>query len=318
MDESAEHTLNELTTAGPGAGRATASLCVLASGSSGNCTVLAVWTCGQRRLCLIDAGLSPRRTERRLGEMGLGMDALDGILLTHLDDDHYHGGWNRRLPAGARVHLHHRHAHRARRCGIDGRLAAFDGVFELCPGVRVSPALASHDDLGSVALRFEFAACGARMGFATDLGRVTGTLVEHLREVDVLALESNYCPRMQAASRRPWFLKRRIMGGAGHLSNEQALRAVEEIGPRSHVVFLHLSEECNDPALVASLHAGADYAFTITGQHRPSRWVEIAPPRGAMVRTTAMAQLPLFMMPPGPETPRSTGRARGLPSSLRA
>jgi len=188
-------------------------------------------------------------------------------------------------------------------------VAAFEGAFELCPGVRVVPALASHDDMGSVAYRFEFAVCGSRFGFATDLGRVTEALVEHLQGVDVLALESNYCPRLQHASSRPWYLKRRIMGGAGHLSNEEALRAIEAISPRVHVVFLHLSQECNNPELVASMHAGADYAFTITEQHRPSRWVEIAPPRGVPIRTTAMAQLPLFVSP-APSLPL------GLPSPV--
>jgi phosphoribosyl 1,2-cyclic phosphodiesterase len=286
----------------------TASLCVLASGSSGNCAVLAVWSCGQRRLCLIDAGLSPRQTEHRLEELGLTLDVLDGILLTHLDDDHFHRGWVRRLPHGARVHVHQRHVSCARRTGLQRVLAPFHTVFEVCAGVAVWAALASHDALGSVAYRIEFTACGSRLGFATDLGRVTGSLVEHLRGVDVLALESNYCPRLQAASSRPWFLKRRITGGSGHLSNDQALRAIEDISPRSHVVLLHLSRECNDPVLVASLHAGADYALTITEQNRPSRWVHIAPPRSAPVRTTAMTQLPLFIAPPS-GTPRAPSAA---------
>jgi phosphoribosyl 1,2-cyclic phosphodiesterase len=295
----------------PPARAATASICVLASGSSGNCTVLAYWTCGQRRLCLIDAGLSPRRTERRLGELGFSFDALDAILLTHLDWDHFHSGWARRLPQGARIHLHERHSHAARRHGsaaLAERLAPFDGSFELCAGVRVTTCLASHDDLGSVAYRFDFAACGSRLGFATDLGRMTSAIVDHLREVDVLAIESNYCPRLQESSARPWFLKRRIMGGHGHLSNEQALLAIEEISPRNHVVLLHLSQECNDPALVASMHAGSDYALTVTDQHTPSRWIDIAPPRGVAIHTP-MTQLPLFMTPTPPPQPRPTADA---------
>jgi phosphoribosyl 1,2-cyclic phosphodiesterase len=279
---------------------ASASICVLASGSSGNCTVLAHWVCGQWRLCLIDAGLSPRKTEKLLLGLGLSFDALDAILLTHLDWDHFHRGWARRLPAGARIHVHERHRHSARRHGPSGiaeRIAPFGHSIDLCPGVRVCACLASHDQLGSVAYRFEFASCGSRLGFATDLGRVTGALIEHLRGVDVLAIESNYCPRLQEASGRPWFLKRRITGGGGHLSNEQALDAVEAIGPRTHVVLLHLSKECNDPALVASMHAGSDYALTVTAQDSPSRWVDIAPPRGVLLHVPPMAQLPLFMAP---------------------
>jgi hypothetical protein len=65
------------------------------------------------------------------------------------------------------------------------------------------------------------------------------------------------------------------MGGHGHLSNQEALSAVLLIEPRDHVVLLHLSRDCNDPAVVAALHAGSDYTLTITSQERPSRWVRI-------------------------------------------
>lgn len=113
------------------------------------------------------------------------------------------------------------------------------------------------------------------MGYATDLGRVPERLIERLRGVDVLAIESNYCPRMQMVSTRPWHLKQRIMGGFGHLSNEQALEAIAAIEPREHVVLLHLSRECNCPSLVARLHAGSDYALTISDQETATRWVSV-------------------------------------------
>ncbi|MEX2218773.1 MAG: MBL fold metallo-hydrolase [Phycisphaerales bacterium] len=282
----------------PSPAASAAALCILASGSSANCSILAVWSAGRRRACLIDAGISPRRAERRFAERSLSLADLDGILLTHLDSDHWHPAWARKLPRAARIHIHERHAGRARRCGLGGRASPFSGAFELWPGVRVEPLLASHDHLGSVAYRFDFAPCGSRLGFATDLGRVPEALVEHFRSVDVLALESNYCPRLQHASGRPWFLKRRIMGGDGHLSNDQCLRAVEAIAPTTHVVLLHLSQECNRPEICADLHAGADYALTISSQEAPTRWVTIARPPGAQVRITPHAQLPLFGVPP--------------------
>jgi phosphoribosyl 1,2-cyclic phosphodiesterase len=273
------------------------ALCVLASGSSGNCSVLVYEACGQRRACLIDAGLSPRRTETLLQAIGLSMSQLDGILLTHLDHDHFHGGWASGLPRGAVVRLHKRHAARARAHGrVPDAHESFDAEFDLCPGVRARVHMAAHDELGVASFRLEFAgtAGAPTFGFATDLGRVTDGLVGHLRGVDVLAIESNYCPRLQQSSMRPWFLKRRIMGGTGHLSNEQAQRAIEEIGPRNHVVFLHLSRECNRPELVSQMHAGADYAITITHAERPTRWVRIAPPPGLSGLLSADTQLPLF------------------------
>ncbi|HYE01635.1 MAG TPA: MBL fold metallo-hydrolase [Phycisphaerales bacterium] len=254
-----------------------AELCVLASGSGGNCSVLAVEQGGTRRVCLIDLGLSPRRTELLLAERGLGLHDVDDAILTHLDDDHFHRGWVRALPRHATLRVHARHAALDDCFGLFGRLPCqFEAGFVLRCGAGVRALLAAHDRAGVSALRVDFAgppACA--LGFATDLGRVTDPLVGLLAGVDVLAIESNYCPKMQEESGRPWFLRRRITGGAGHLSNLEALEAILRIGPGEHVVLLHLSRQCNCPELVASLHEGADYAVTITSQTHPTRWVRI-------------------------------------------
>ena len=67
------------------------------------------------------------------------------------------------------------------------------------------------------------------------------------------------------------------MGGRGHLSNHEALEAVEAINPREHVVLVHLSQQCNNPALVAGLHEGCvgGYTLTISTQDAPTRWVPV-------------------------------------------
>jgi phosphoribosyl 1,2-cyclic phosphodiesterase len=258
-----------------------ASLCVLASGSEGNCTVLLAQSGGEPRLILIDAGLSPRRTRRALEQMDLALDHLHAIVLTHLDHDHWHAGWLKKIPSGASVWAHKRHAARGRRAGtLPGCTCAFDEGFALDDGaIRIGAVLGSHDELGVASFRVELTSSvgSAALGFATDVGRMRYELIEHLRGVEVLAIESNYCPQMQAASARPWFLKRRIMGGSGHLSNQEALEAVRLIEPREHVILLHLSRECNHPDLVASLHDGAPYRCTISNQFHPTQWVHIAP-----------------------------------------
>lgn len=255
-----------------------AELCVLASGSSGNCSVLLFRRGGVRRACLIDLGLSPKRTFRLLDALGLGPHHIDDAILTHLDHDHFHHGWARALPRHTTLHVHERHAD-GDAFGLFGIPAAvFADAFALRDGTVVRSVLADHDEHGVATLRICLPGRGegaADLGFATDLGRVTDRIVEHLAGVDVLAIESNYCPRMQEESGRPEFLKGRIMGGRGHLSNHEAVRAIGLIEPRSHVVLLHLSRQCNDPDLVASLHEGADYALTITEQHAPTRWIRI-------------------------------------------
>lgn len=252
---------------------------VLASGSAGNCSVLR--TAGAT--LLIDAGLSPRRTRRLLEDNGIGIGHVDGIVLTHLDSDHFHAGWPRALPAGVPVYLHERHEREARSRGLArGACRLFDKALTPALDCCAFALLCDHDDVGTVSFRFEFT-CGASLGFATDVGRVTEPLTEHLDRVDVLAVESNYCPVLQESSARPAFLKRRVTGGNGHLSNQEAAVLVERVRPREHVVLLHLSRECNDPALAASLHEGRGYGLTVARQHEPTAWIGIRTRRAEVV-----------------------------------
>lgn len=262
----------------PSAPAATASepvtLRVLASGSSGNCTVLVRGSGALRRVTIIDCGLSPLRTRRLLAELGLTIDRVDDLLVTHLDTDHFHPGWIKALPRHARLHLHQRHIRRAVRSGIETtRIELFSSAFSLPGGVTVTPSLVQHDAWGVVAFRFDMP--GASLGFATDVGAMSRELVSVLRGVQTLAIESNYCPRMQLESSRPEFLKRRIMGGKGHLSNEQCAQAVADIGTAADVVLLHLSRQCNTPERACALHAGAPYRVVVTSQHQPAPEVTI-------------------------------------------
>lgn len=268
-----------------GSSRRVAEVCVLASGSAGNCTVVRVGS----RAFLIDAGLSPRRTSALLRALGIELCNIEAVVLTHLDTDHASPAWRGRLPQAATLFVHRRHLGRSQREGFNHRrVEPFEEEFSPCEGSLARPILMSHDSLGVAAFRFEFArrsprgAAFGNLGFATDVGRVRPELVEHMIAVDVLAIESNYCPRLQLASARPAFLKRRIMGGSGHLSNEQCGEAVRAIMPRRHVVLLHLSRECNRPALAAAAHAGAPYSLTVSSQTEPTGWISI-PAGGARV-----------------------------------
>lgn len=251
---------------------------VIASSSSGNCAVLLHGEGRNRRVTLIDAGVSPTRTRRFLQSLSLDIERIDEIVFTHLDNDHCHRGWIKALPPHARFRIYRGHRGRAKRAGLlRRRTYLFDEEpFDLRGGVRVAATIQDHDDLGVAAFRFDFG--GARpssLGYATDLGRATGTLVRALEGVDVLAIESNYCPVLQASSERPAFLKNRIMGGSGHLSNEECRAAVAAIGPRREVVLLHLSRECNRPELAARYHEGAGYGVTVAGHDQPTPLIRL-------------------------------------------
>ncbi len=270
-------------------------LSVLSSSSGGNCTLLRVHDGHRFRHILIDLGLSPRRTREMMSLFGLALKDVDAALLTHMDQDHLHPGWL--APQGkasplredAAMLVHEAHFHAARGASLHRpNLRALAGANEarhlfsdlpapacgLPAGLIVSAVLGAHDKEGAASFRLTMPT-GASLGFATDIGRVTKELVDLCAGVDVLAIESNYCPQMQAASSRPEFLKRRIMGGAGHLSNQETIAAVRAIEPKRHVVLLHLSRQCNTPELVAGLHEGSPYHCTISEPDRPCRWVRI-------------------------------------------
>ena len=125
---------------------------------------------------------------------------------------------------------------------------------------------------------------GGQFRLGLSLGRRTARLVEFLSGADALFLESNYDPAMQRASGRSPYLVDRIMGGDGHLSNEQALEialAVDRVQPLGTLQLLHLSRQCNCPRLVARLWQERAPALvprlTVTAQHAPSAAVEPLP-----------------------------------------
>ena len=144
---------------------------------------------------------------------------------------------------------------------------------------------------------------GYRVGFATDLGQVPEELIEQFCGVDLLALESNYDPVMEQNSDRPFYLKQRIMGGHGHLSNEQAFAAVRAILDRTtaklgadrlprHIVLLHRSRQCNCPKLVQRLFASDPRiapVLTLSHQHERTAWLNARRPRAQQVEQLALA-----------------------------
>lgn len=258
-------------------------VCVLASGSWGNCTVVRT----PAGVLLIDAGIGPRTAARRLGGTGVAVTDVSAVCLTHLDHDHFTPTWARTLrEQEARVFCH-----AARTADLDelcnGRLSqcieGFVGPFEPLPGVRVCPIALAHDRDGSYGFVLE--GYGCRIGYATDLGRVPSVMIEQFVGLDLLALESNYDRQMQLDSPRPWFLKNRIMGGRGHLSNEQAFSAVGEIlhrheqcgvGLPAHIVLLHRSLECNCPEKLRRLFSRdrrVASRLTLAEQFERSPWL---------------------------------------------
>lgn len=225
-----------------------ASVCVLASGSSGNCTYVSA----DGVSLLIDAGISGKETERRLKEIGADPAALQAICISHEHSDH---------TAGLGV-LYRRHgiplfANSGTVSGI-GRQKGLDGlpwnIFTTGQPFRVGtleiePFSVPHDAWDPVG--FVIRSSSASIGVVTDMGTATNLIRERLKACDVLVLEANHDENMLHNAQRPWSLKQRISGRQGHLSNRQAAAIIEEVaGPRLQRIFLaHLSSDCNEPWL---------------------------------------------------------------------
>ena len=222
----------------------------IASGSSGNC----IYVGTDAAHILIDAGISGKRTAEGLMAADISCQDLDAIFVSHEHSDHING-----LGVLARRHGIPIYATGGT---VQGILAAELGDIDrdllhvIKPDERVIikdmclyPMRTSHDAAEPVAYRVSFGK--RRIGIITDLGCYNEYTVECLKGMDVLFLEANHDVRMLEVGKYPYFLKRRILGERGHLSNELAGRLLARLmhdGLKT-VVLGHLSQENNLPEL---------------------------------------------------------------------
>lgn len=216
-------------------------LCVLASGSSGNCTFIG--TAGTR--ILIDAGLSARRTAERLAAIGERIEQIDAICVSHEHSDHVSGirvlQKNHGIPVYANAGTM-----QALGDGLAG--ARFENGSPFTIGdLRIEPFSVSHDAYDPVG--FVVRAAGRSVGVATDIGMVTHLVREKLRACHAVVIEANHDEELLQNANRPWALIRRIGGRQGHLSNSAAARLAAEIAGEGleHLFLAHMSSDCNTP-----------------------------------------------------------------------
>lgn len=223
-------------------------ICVLASGSSGNCIYVGA---GSTRL-LIDAGLSGRETAHRLAQIGVKPSAITAVCLTHEHSDHIAGlavlHARHGLPLYANAGTIEALQRDEKMRGLAWNVFTTGSPFQVGE-LLLEPFSVSHDAYEPVG--FIVASGAVRIGVATDVGVITHLVRERLRHCRALVIESNHDERLLADARRPWLLKQRIAGRQGHLSNEHAAELIGEIsGPGLSQVFLsHLSADCNRPEL---------------------------------------------------------------------
>ena len=230
-------------------------LTILGSGSAGNCAYVET---DEVRL-LIDAGFSLRQIRQRLATIGRTPENLTGILITHEHSDHVQGvlGLNTKLKIPIYCNRPTQDAMRDA-CGhpLECRLFSTGASFEL-GDVIVETFSVPHDAQDPVG--FLLQTPHANLGFLTDLGHATKLVIERVRRANVLVLEANHDIKMlQDCPHRPWSLKQRILSRHGHLSNEAAAEAAEQIvsAELRHLYLGHLSSECNRPQLAHDVVRG--------------------------------------------------------------
>jgi len=238
-------------------------LYVLASGSKGNAAVVE----GPTGSILIDCGLSRKALHARADEVGCDLNRLSAILVTHEHGDHTTG-----LPVISR-HFDGpifttvgTATGRKSLSDIRFTLIDHDATMELC-GMHVIAFPTSHDVNDPMCFRFEVRGSTEAgndevldaLGWVTDTGYLTDEALDALYGCRVLGIESNHDPRMLATGPYPYYLKRRVGGDTGHLSNEQAAEALPHLVTRDTetVVALHLSQQNNRPSLAVRALAQA-------------------------------------------------------------
>ncbi len=223
----------------------------LQSGSNGNCIYVEA---GGVKL-LFDAGISASRVEGRLAQHGRDVEAVDAVLISHDHVDHsrsmgiLHRTFHLPIYATAKTYgMAKRFA-----LGEIGDLRHFQSGETIRFGkVVVETIPTPHDAEDGVVFVVDDGK--HRLGILTDLGHVFTGLADVIASLDAVLLESNYDPDMLANCARPEWLKERISGPAGHISNFEAAEFLAASKRLKWACLGHLSEDTNTPKLALATH----------------------------------------------------------------
>lgn len=262
-------------------------LCSIASGSSGNC----IYVGSDTTHLLVDAGISGKRTELGLRELGLKMEDIDGIFITHEHSDHIAGLGVLARKYGIRLYATKGTIDAIRDTASIGSIP--EELFQpivadekiVIKDLICNPMKISHDAAEPVAYRIQHGK--QKIGIVTDLGTYNDYTIESLRGMDALLLEANHDIHMLQVGPYPYYLKQRILGDRGHLSNERAGQLLcSLIHDKLQAVMLgHLSKENNLPELAyeavrveVTMEQGKNLAFPmyVASRNEVSRIIHIA------------------------------------------
>jgi phosphoribosyl 1,2-cyclic phosphodiesterase len=249
----------------------------LNSGSNGNCYYVG----NAREAVLIDAGISCRETEKRMKRLGLKMDMVRAIFISHEHTDHIYGAEVLASRYEIPVYITPatlQHSRSKPPAHLVRHFTASDPVTIGRLRITAFPKLHDAADPHS----FVVDCLGLRIGIFTDIGAVCDRVISHFSQCHAAFLEANYDAAMLENGRYALHLKNRIRGGKGHLSNDEALAlfAAHKPGFMSHLFLAHLSKDNNNPELAVQLfrqQAGTT-RVTVASRHSESPVCELASP----------------------------------------
>jgi len=221
---------------------------VLASGSRGN----ACYVETDRVRILIDAGLSCREIFRRLECLQVEPSGIDGLVITHEHTDHVRGAGPLARRLGIPVFLNQATYERGTKAfgNLPEPVMIQTGQTVPLGDLRIETFTKCHDAGDPIGI---VVSCnGLRLGVITDLGRSTRLVKDRLRGCQALVVEFNHDVDMLDQGAYPFYLKRRIKGPDGHLSNDQAQRLVQALAHEDLGILVpaHISRENNQPDIV--------------------------------------------------------------------
>lgn len=222
----------------------------LNSGSNGNCYYIG----NQDEAVLIDGGISCRETEKRMKKLGLPMNRVKAIFVSHEHGDHIYGVPRLSKRYQLPVYITQKTLQNGNLTLSDKLVLSFTAYEPIRIGnLTVTPFPKFHDAIDPHS--FMVSSDTVNVGVFTDIGRTCEHLVKHFKECHAAFLEANYDEVMLDTGRYPLGLKNRIRDGRGHLSNDQALQLFiqHKSSQLSHLFLSHLSKENNSPKLVKSL-----------------------------------------------------------------
>jgi len=219
----------------------------LNSGSNGNCYYIG----NETEAVLIDAGISCRETEKRIKRLGLSMKKIKAIFISHEHKDHISGlallSKKHELPVYISKSTH-------KNSGVSLEKKLIRHISEDKPvqieNLYIKSFSKFHD--ASDPFSFTISSPTVTVGVFTDIGTVCKKLIDNFSKCHAAFLEANYDEDMLMNGGYPYYLKKRISDGNGHLSNKEALELFINHRPdyMSHLILSHLSKNNNTPELV--------------------------------------------------------------------